>query len=183
MKPASVRITPVATDLNSLARLLHDANRLTEANPLMRRALAIFNESFGKDHPTVAAQLNNLAQLLHDTNRLAEAETLMRRALAIDEGQLKVQSIQSSPPTSTTWPACSTTPTAPPGPNPMRRALTICLTSLGPDHPNSQLVADNYTALLQALSHTEAEITNPPYPPRLTHPRHACSITQPGFPA
>ena len=31
--------------------------------------------------------------------------------------------------------------------------------SLGPDHPNSQLVADNYISLLQALGHTEAEIT------------------------
>ena len=51
----------------------------------MRRALAIDEQSYGKEHPDVARDLNNLAQLLQATNRLAEAEPLMRRALAIDE--------------------------------------------------------------------------------------------------
>ena len=51
----------------------------------MRRALAIDEASYGKDHPNVATDLNNLAQLLQATNRLGEAEPLMRRALAIDE--------------------------------------------------------------------------------------------------
>jgi hypothetical protein len=41
----------------------------------------------------------------------------------------------------------------------MRRALTIFLRSLGPDHPNSQLVASNYITLLEDLGHTEAQIT------------------------
>ena len=60
-------------------------NRLGEAEPLMRRALAIDEASYGPDHPDVAIDLNNLAQLLQATNRLGEAEPLMRRALAIDE--------------------------------------------------------------------------------------------------
>jgi hypothetical protein len=60
-------------------------NRLAEAEPLMRRALAITEKSYGPEH---AAALNNLAALLKDTNRLAEAESLMRRALAIDEKSL-----------------------------------------------------------------------------------------------
>jgi hypothetical protein len=60
--------------------LLQDAN--SEAEPLMRRALAITEASFGPDHPD---DLNNLAQLFRATNRLAEAEPLMRRALAITE--------------------------------------------------------------------------------------------------
>ena len=51
----------------------------------MRRALAIDEQSYGKEHPEVATDLNNLAALLQATNRLAEAEPLMRRALAIDE--------------------------------------------------------------------------------------------------
>jgi tetratricopeptide (TPR) repeat protein len=66
-----------------LATLLQDTNRLAEAEPLMRRALAIDEQSHGPDHPNVARDLNNLAQLLKDTNRLAEAEPLMRRALVI----------------------------------------------------------------------------------------------------
>ena len=65
--------------------MLQATNRLAEAEPLMRRALAIDEKSFGPDHPDVATDLNNLALLLQATNRLAEAEPLMRRALAIDE--------------------------------------------------------------------------------------------------
>ena len=78
----------MATRLNNLALLLQATNRLDEAEPLMRRALAIDEKSFGPDHPTVAIRLNNLAQLLQATNRLAEAEPLMRRALAIFETSL-----------------------------------------------------------------------------------------------
>jgi len=64
--------------------LLKDTNRLAEAEPLMRRALATDEQSFGDQHPKVAMGLNNLAELLRITNRQAEAEPLMRRALAIE---------------------------------------------------------------------------------------------------
>jgi len=74
-----------ATALNNVAQLLQATNRLAEAEPQMRRALAIAEASYGNDHPQVAAYLNNLALLLKATNRLAEAEPLMRRAMAIDE--------------------------------------------------------------------------------------------------
>ena len=65
--------------------LLQDTNRLAEAEPLMRRALTIDEQSYGPEHPHVAIDLNNLARLLQATNRLTEAEPLMRRALTIDE--------------------------------------------------------------------------------------------------
>jgi hypothetical protein len=73
----------VARGLNNLALLLQDTNRLSDAEPLMRRALAIDEVSFGPDHPDVAIDLNNLALLLQDTNRLSDAEPLMRRCLEI----------------------------------------------------------------------------------------------------
>ena len=75
----------VAPALNDLAALLHHTNRLEEAEPLMRRALAIDEATFGRQHPILAIRLNNLAQLLKSTNRIEEAEPLIRRALAIDE--------------------------------------------------------------------------------------------------
>jgi len=73
----------VAIALNNLAALLQATNRRGEAEPLMRRALAISEASLGKNHPTVANRLNNLARLLQAANRFGEAEPLMRRALAI----------------------------------------------------------------------------------------------------
>jgi tetratricopeptide (TPR) repeat protein len=74
-----------AMALYNLARLLEVTNRLDEAEPLYRSALAIDEASLGKDHPNVATDLNNLARLLQAKNRLEEAEQFYRRALAIDQ--------------------------------------------------------------------------------------------------
>ena len=71
--------------MNDLALWLNNRAEHGEAEPLYRRALAIYEKSFGPEHPNVATVLNNLAWLLRDTNRLAEAEPLYRRALAIYE--------------------------------------------------------------------------------------------------
>ena len=52
---ATGRIIPnVAIGLNNLAGLLQATNRLAEAEPLYRRALAIDETSYGPDHPNVA---------------------------------------------------------------------------------------------------------------------------------
>ena len=64
---------------SEMARVLQATNRLADAEPLMRRALAIDEQSYGPDHPHVAIDLNNLAALLQATNRLADAEPLSRR--------------------------------------------------------------------------------------------------------
>ena len=63
--------------------MLRETDRLAEAEPLYRRALAIDERSYGPDHPTVATRLNNLALLLRDTNRPGEAEPLFRRGVRI----------------------------------------------------------------------------------------------------
>jgi tetratricopeptide (TPR) repeat protein len=76
---------PTSHLMNELGMLLTTRADYAQAEPLYRRALAIDEQSLGKDHSNVAIRLNNLAQLLHDTNRLAEAEPLMRRVLEILE--------------------------------------------------------------------------------------------------
>jgi Tetratricopeptide repeat len=76
---------PTSRLMNQLGVMLNAKALHSQAEPLMRRALAINEASYGPDHPEVAACLSNLAVLLHDTNRLAEAEPLMRRALAMTE--------------------------------------------------------------------------------------------------
>jgi hypothetical protein len=45
----------IAVRLNNLAELLRATNRLGEAEPLYRGALAIDEASLGKDHPIVAS--------------------------------------------------------------------------------------------------------------------------------
>ncbi len=76
---------PTVRLMNDMGTLLWAKAMHGEAEPLMRRALAIDEQSCGAEHPDIAIDLNNLAQLLQKTNRLAEAEPLMRRALTIFE--------------------------------------------------------------------------------------------------
>jgi hypothetical protein len=57
----------VASDLNNLAQLLKDTNRLKEAEPLMRRALVIllkFTRASGQPHPRVSDALANYTSLM-----------------------------------------------------------------------------------------------------------------------
>jgi tetratricopeptide (TPR) repeat protein len=98
-------------NLNNLAKLLQTTNRLAEAEPLYRRALAIGEANLGPDHPDVAIHLNNLAELLRATNRLAEAEPLYRRALAIGEASLGPKTTRMWRLASTTSPGCCRPPT------------------------------------------------------------------------
>jgi tetratricopeptide (TPR) repeat protein len=56
-----------------------------EAEPVMRRALAVAEQCYGTDHARVNVALGNLAHLLWATGRLAEAEPLMCRVLATYE--------------------------------------------------------------------------------------------------
>ncbi len=74
---------PTGRLLNDIGVLLLVKARYAEAEPLLRRALAIAEARFGDVKPEVAVHLGSLAHLLQVTNRLAEAEPLMRRALAI----------------------------------------------------------------------------------------------------
>ena len=65
--------------------------RYAEAEPLLRRALAIDEKALGPEHPDTAATLNSLAELYNKQGRYAEAEPLYRRALAINEKALSPQ--------------------------------------------------------------------------------------------
>jgi Tetratricopeptide repeat len=66
-----------------LGAFLWAKDLLGEAEPLMRRALALDETLFGREHPNVAIQLNNLALMLQDARRPHEAEPLMREAVEI----------------------------------------------------------------------------------------------------
>jgi tetratricopeptide (TPR) repeat protein len=151
-------IEPTARLMNQLGLLLQDKARYVEAEPMVRRGLAIIEAGSGPDHPEVAIRLNNLADLLRTTNRLAEAEPLFRRALAIDEasygldhpavardlGNLAVLLEQTKPLS---------------GAEPLlQRALAIDEASKGRNHPLVALRLRNLALLLQNINRlSEAE--------------------------
>jgi tetratricopeptide (TPR) repeat protein len=145
--------------LNEIGTLFIAKARHREAEPLIRRALAIDEQSYGAEHPNVSIRLNNLAQLLQDTNRLAEVEPLMRRALAIDEQAYGAEHpsvairlnnlallLQASNRKAEAEPL-------------MRRALIIDERAYGAEHPKFAIGLNNLAHLLRATNRLEeAEI-------------------------
>ena len=145
----------VAIGLNNLASLLHATNRLEEAEPLMRRALAVDEHSYGTEHPNVARSLLNLAQLLRSTNRLQEAEPLMRRALAIDEQSYGTEHPNVARDLNNLAQLLQATNRLEEAEPLMRRALSIDESSYGVEHPNVAGDLNNLAQLLQATNRLE----------------------------
>ena len=82
-------LEPKATQMmNELATWFSDRAEYTEAEPLLRRALAIQEKALGPDHPDVASGLNNLAVLHYAQGQYEKAAALYERALTIRERAL-----------------------------------------------------------------------------------------------
>ena len=77
--------------LNKSGYYLDGRAQYPEAEPLYRRALAIYEKALGPEHPDTATSLNNLARLYVGQGRYPEAEPLCRRALAIREKALGLE--------------------------------------------------------------------------------------------
>ncbi|MCZ6847497.1 MAG: tetratricopeptide repeat protein, partial [Alphaproteobacteria bacterium] len=73
----------VVASLNNLAGLYGAQGKYAEAEPLHKRALAIYEKALGPEHPDVARVLKNYAALLRKTGRSGEATMMELRAKAI----------------------------------------------------------------------------------------------------
>lgn len=78
------------TSLNNLAGLYYAQGKYAQAEPLLKRALALHKERLGPEHVEVATALQNLALLYDVQNRYTEAEPLYLQALALKEKILGV---------------------------------------------------------------------------------------------
>jgi tetratricopeptide (TPR) repeat protein len=140
---------PTARLMNDLGVLLRAKALHAEAEPLLRRALAIGERSLGPDHPHVAIRLNNLASLLRDTNRLAEVEPLLRRALAIGERSLGSDHPDVATALNNLAGLLQATNRLGEAEPLMRRALAVLEKGLGGDHPLVATALNNLSGLLQ----------------------------------
>ena len=78
----------VATALDNLGAVLMSRGDMTEAEPLLRQALAIRRELLPADDPQLAVSLNNLGFLTWRKGSLQEAEAMYRESLDIDRRKL-----------------------------------------------------------------------------------------------
>ena len=146
---------PTSRLMNDLGQLFKAKALFADAEPLMHRALAIDEKSFGPEHPNVAVDLNNLAVLLRETDRLFEAEPLMRRALAIDEksfGPEHPNVARDLNNLAELLHAMNRVAEAEPL---VHRALAIFENSLGLEHPNVAATLHNFARLLKDTNRLE----------------------------
>ncbi len=150
--------THEAIALSNLANLLQATNRLSEAESLMRRALALDERSYGPEHPKVSTRLSNLASLLQETNRLSEAEPLLFRALAIDEWSYGTEHRKVATDLNILAYLFQDTNRLVEAEPLMRCALAIDEQSYGPGHPNVASGLSYLAGLLQVTNRlAEAE--------------------------
>jgi tetratricopeptide (TPR) repeat protein len=152
LEPKATRIMyDLAVWLNNRAK--HD-----EAEPLLRRALTIYENSFGPEHPNVASGLNNLASVFSATNRLADAEPLYRHALTIYERTLGPEHSEVATALNNLAGLLHATNRLAEAEPLYRRALEIDEKSFGPEHPDVARSLNNLAGLLRATNRlAEAE--------------------------
>jgi tetratricopeptide (TPR) repeat protein len=71
---------PMALPINNLAHLYRDQGKFTEAKLLYQRALPIWEQALGREHPAIAYGLTNLTTLYTQQGMHTEAEPLYLRA-------------------------------------------------------------------------------------------------------
>mmetsp|Transcript_41611 Transcript_41611/g.84876 ORF Transcript_41611/g.84876 Transcript_41611/m.84876 type:complete len:152 (-) Transcript_41611:65-520(-) len=70
------------TVANSLGSLLHEAERLEEAEPVLRKVLTGLREQLGEKHLDTLTGANNLAVLLYSREDYAQATQIFQEVLA-----------------------------------------------------------------------------------------------------
>jgi tetratricopeptide (TPR) repeat protein len=73
----------VAISLNNLAELYRAQGKYSEAEPLYKRALVIWEKVLGPDHPHIATVLENMAEFYREIDREEEAKRLEERVKRI----------------------------------------------------------------------------------------------------
>ncbi|MBF9223096.1 tetratricopeptide repeat protein [Hymenobacter ruricola] len=143
---------PTSRLLNQVGQLLDTKAQLREAEPLVRRVLAITEAHFSSNHPKVATSLNNLAALLINTNRLSEAEPFMRRAVAIGEENSGLYDPNTAIYLGNLAQLLEATDHLKEAEEMMRRALALDETHLGPNHPNVAIRLNNLATFLRVAN-------------------------------
>jgi serine/threonine protein kinase len=72
----------------TIGSTLHELARYDDAEPNLRKSVALLRTALPAGHRQITATVNNLAVLLQDQNKLAEAESLLREVLATDRTTL-----------------------------------------------------------------------------------------------
>jgi tetratricopeptide (TPR) repeat protein len=130
-------------DAAAYAAILDGLQRYDESEAIYRRALAIFEKTFGPQHYEVAANLHNLAAVLGAGGDLRQAEQLYRRALAIKEKLLGADSTDAALTLNNLGALLNLAGRPEEAAGLLERAVTVLQGRVAPDHPHLVLARAN----------------------------------------
>jgi len=122
-----------------------------EARAAYERALAIWEETLGPEHPNVASAVNNLGVVLKDLGDLAGARAAVERALAIDEAVFGAEHPNVATDVNNLGLVLQALGDLAGARAAYERALAIDEAVFGADHPNVARDVNNLGGVLQAL--------------------------------
>jgi tetratricopeptide (TPR) repeat protein len=141
-----------------IASRLRENGLFTEAESLLRQALALAEKVNEPGHHNIATGIHNLASLLLDTNRIVEAEPLVRQALTINEAKFGPNHHRITNSLINLATLLKTTNRLAEAEQVFRRALAIDEASFGPNDLKVAVSLNNLAHLLQDTNQlTEAE--------------------------
>jgi tetratricopeptide (TPR) repeat protein len=120
----------------------------SQAAPLLRDALAIYEKVLGPEHPHTATALNYLANLLRDQGDFAGAKPLYERALAICEKVLGAERLETAASLNNLGSLLRAQGDFEGARPLLGRALAICEKALGPEDPITAASLDSLAFLL-----------------------------------
>ena len=135
---------------DAFGMVLHRFGDYTGAQPYYQRALTIYEQELGPDHPDTATSLNNLAMLYHAQGRDADAEPLMQRALTICEQKLGLTHRGTAVSLNNLAVLYYSQQRYSEAELLHQRALAIRERELGPTHPDTASSLDNLATLYRA---------------------------------
>jgi tetratricopeptide (TPR) repeat protein len=144
-------------DAVAYAAILDGLQRYDESEAIYRRALAIFEQTFGPEHYEVASNLHNLAAVLCARGDLDAAEKLYRRALAVKEKLLGAESPDAALTLNNLGALLTRAGRPEEAAGVLQRAVSILHDRVAPDHPHLALARANLESALLSLRRLDAE--------------------------
>ncbi|WP_242527562.1 FxSxx-COOH system tetratricopeptide repeat protein [Ktedonosporobacter rubrisoli] len=159
---AAVSIAPddagrqkVAGILRKAASYLRECARYEQAESLFKRAIGIYEQVAGPEHPELAAAFNGLAHLYYDRAHYRQAESLFRRAIGIYERVSGPEHLDLASPLRGMALLFYRQGKYKHAEELYQRALRIQIAALGPEHQQTAYLLDNMAILYVELGKYE----------------------------
>jgi len=94
----------VGRSLNNLAMLYQSQGRYSEAETLLKRAIAIKQMTLRSEHPSVALSNVNLGSIIKSDGRIDEAEPYLKRGLEVSKATLGERAVSGPRPDTASGP-------------------------------------------------------------------------------